>query len=103
MCSYSTPRVDFIGISCYSSKDLLNWRFEGGHWIQTKLNVQGWVAVCVIQLDDLACHMRAESCSSRGRADQWSVLSAYDELGSAEDSNFHVWPSAMLTLSLPGC
>lgn len=28
-CRYSPPRVDVIGVACYSSTDLLHWHNEG--------------------------------------------------------------------------
>ena len=37
---YSTPRVDFIGISCYSSVDLLAWQNEGKLHISVLPQVQ---------------------------------------------------------------
>ena len=33
--AYSTPRVDFIGISCYSSTDLLAWRSRGKRTVRS--------------------------------------------------------------------
>lgn len=31
---YSPPRVDVIGVRCYSSQDLLHWKSEGVHLME---------------------------------------------------------------------